>query len=301
MPILDGKALAKARTDKGLSQEELSHATKTISGAKNQPINVSTISRIERKGEPTRVRGRTVDILAQALGVPPAKLSPHQQAQDRDSIRLRINSAARNAMNLVAHRYRIPAVQIVEIAPLLFFIAAEQSIRDRLARIAKLREAETAVYDARIPHLSRKLAVNDDEVASEEKSIEKRDLFATEVRTEATEDWEEINPFARYLRDSLEGLPGAPKLVEWPQWGPKYEICKDEAAVLVGGDERATELILNGIAALHEMPKGSPEERAKWVHEQSKRYWAELGIDVAEIDLEDLLRPKSNPDQGAAS
>ena len=46
--------------------------------------------------------------------------------------------------------------------------------------------------------------------------------------------------------------------------GPLYWICFDEAAKIVGGNFGAAMAILRGEAALHEMPKGSPAEKAAW-------------------------------------
>src|SRR5215470_16329907 len=114
MAILNGKALKEARQKKGWTQVELSEATKP-------KIDVSTISRIER-GKPIRVRANTLSALAKALDVHPESLCPTPEAE-RDVIKLRIECGARNALTLVALRYRISREHIVEIAPLLFFIA----------------------------------------------------------------------------------------------------------------------------------------------------------------------------------
>jgi hypothetical protein len=43
---------------------------------------------------------------------------------------LSVDAACRNALNLVAHRYQVTRQQIVEAAPLLFFIIAEQCLKE---------------------------------------------------------------------------------------------------------------------------------------------------------------------------
>src|SRR5271166_3313902 len=145
MAILNGKALTEARRKKGWTQVELSEATKP-------KVDVSTISRIER-GKPTRVRANTLRALTKALDVQPESLCPVAEAE-RDVMKLRIETAARNALTLVAHRYRISRESIVEIAPLLFFIAAEQSLKERQSRIADVRASANALFHLYygIPH-----------------------------------------------------------------------------------------------------------------------------------------------------
>jgi transcriptional regulator with XRE-family HTH domain len=166
MPIVDGKALRKAREEKEWSQKQLSDATK---------IDVSTISRIERGRR--RVRRHTVNQLCGALGANQTDLAPRQEPE-RDVVKFRIKSAARNALTLVARRYRVPREQIVECAPLLFYIAAEQSLQKRREALDAYRDAALTVYAAAIPHLPLSMQTADVMAADlEERSIKNRDLF----------------------------------------------------------------------------------------------------------------------------
>ena len=132
-------------------------------------------------------------------------------------------------------------------------------------------------------------------MSSEEQSIKARDIFGVKV-AEAEEagrflgtrgddyDDAEHNPFVVFLRkalakviDTTEGMDS----VRWtPGLWPSYEICADEASALVGGDEKATCAILCGAAALHEMPKASPADRAVWARAEFDRKYG---------DLDDLL------------
>jgi transcriptional regulator with XRE-family HTH domain len=292
MVILNGKALTEARRKKGWTQVELSDATKP-------KVDVSTISRIER-GKPTRVRANTLRVLAKALDVQPESLCPAAEAE-REVMKLRIESAARNALTLVAHRYRISRESIIEIAPLLFFIAAEQSLNERQNRIADVRASADALFDLYrgIPHLPPEWPIDEGAVSSEQQSIKARDLFGKKVLGDAQKflsefdddfDEAEHNPFVRFLRDRLSKIDASTDLAESVRWPPglwpSYQICTEEAASVVGNDSKAAQAILCGVAALHEMPKGSPELRAEWARAEFDREYG---------DLDDLLGELAAP------
>jgi transcriptional regulator with XRE-family HTH domain len=282
MPILNGKALVEARNKKGWTQSELSEATRP-------KINISTISRIER-GKPTRVRERTLKELARVLEVGPEDLCPTAEAE-RSEMKLRIETAARNALTLVAYRYGIRRERIVEIAPLLFYIAVEQSLQVRQKRITELRDAANAVFDLYrgIPHLPRYWPVDENAVSSEEASISARDFFGVKVAADEPHFWSEFddnfdnskqNPFVAFLREALATVSN-PAVAETLSWGPDdspdYKICAEEAATIVGNDSSAADTILRGNAALHEMPKGlSPAQRAEWARNEDKRKYNEF-------------------------
>jgi transcriptional regulator with XRE-family HTH domain len=248
MEILDGKALVEARKKKRWTQVELSGATK---------IDVSTVSRIER-GKPTRVRQNTLKELTKALGVAPESLCPRAEAE-RDAMKLRIPSRARNALTLVALRYKIRREHVVEIAPLLFFIAAERSLIERQKRVDEVSTSADALLDLQgsIRHLPVSSPVHYEALFGEKKSIKARDLFGEMALEDAgviaagfEYDEAEDNPFVTYLRDSLAKVGSSPevaKSVSWlPGFGPSYEICTEEASSIVGGDAEAAQAIVSG-------------------------------------------------------
>jgi transcriptional regulator with XRE-family HTH domain len=283
MPIVDGKALATARKKKKWSQLELSEATKP-------QINVSTISRIER-GK-SKVQRRVLNELCRALDVRQTDLAPRQEPE-RDVVKFRIESAARNALALVARRYRVPRERIVECAPLLFYIVAEQSLGKRREVLSAYRDAADYVYAAAIPHLPPSMQTVD-VVASdlEERSIEERDLFGLELEScdfDPDYDAAEDNPFAAFLTKRLAEHQQSDAKVSWqdPTYSPSYTICTVEAAELVGGDTDATNAILRGTAPLHEMKGGSPAERAEWARDRDYRAFNVNVPDevLAKIDL----------------
>ena len=107
--ILNPKALVEARKRKRWTQSQLSEATKP-------QINVSTISRIER-GKPYRVRESTLKQFATALGVQPRDLCEDTTPKP-DLMKVPMGIGARNALALVAKRYRVNRRTIIELAPL---------------------------------------------------------------------------------------------------------------------------------------------------------------------------------------
>jgi transcriptional regulator with XRE-family HTH domain len=278
MTNISGRALKEERKRKGWSQNELSEATRPR-------VDVSTISRIER-GQPTRTRTNTLSALANALGVKPDVLCTRIE-MDRDVMKLRIETAARNALALVARRYGVSRENIVGVAPLLFFIVAEQSLRQRREDIVALRASTDALRDLQreFPHLPLTSPVEEEAFTREEKSIEVRDLFGrkvfdgarpSEVYAYLDYDEESENPFINFLRRNLAAISSS-EVVESVQWAagfsPRYEICADEAVEIFGGDKEAARVILCGAVALHEMPKASPEDRASWARvEYDRKY-----------------------------
>jgi hypothetical protein len=67
---------------------------------------------------------------------------------------------------------------------------------------------------------------------------------------------------------------------------PHYEICRDVALKLVGGDEEGAEALLSGRAPLHLLPKNlfskdKAQERAEWAKAEAQKHPG--------LNLEDLL------------
>lgn len=282
MTIVDRKVLLEARQKKGWTQLELSEATK---------IDVSTISRIER-GKPARVRGRTLGALAKALDVAPENLCRAPEVE-RGTMKVDLTHGARNALTLIAQRYDITPEQIVEVAPLLFFIAAEQSLQERQERIAELRASTDALMrlQSGIPHLPLNMGIYKDRVSWEEVSIDEHDIFGGAVEGDEPDGYNHTkqNPFVMFLRDKLARVSNWARLaesIEWdPEFWPSYWICIEEAAAIVGNDPEATLAILRGEAALHEMPKDkdTPEDKAAWVRQAAERSRAQFSPLIEEL------------------
>jgi transcriptional regulator with XRE-family HTH domain len=305
MAILDGKLLTEARRKKDWTQIELSEATKP-------KVDVSTISRIER-GKPSRVRTNTLKALAKALDVRPESLCRAAEAE-RDVMKLRIETAARNALILVAVRYRISRESIIEIAPLLFFIAAEQSLKERQSRIDDLQASADALFDLYrgIKHLPLKWPIDEGAVNTEQQSIKARDLFgkkvldgAQQLMSELNDDFDEAeqNPFVIFLRNGLSNISTGTELADSVRWAPglwpSYQICSEEAASVVGNDTSAARAIVCGAAALHEMPKGTPEQRAEWARAEYDRKYGDLDDFLGDVTGPRIADAQASNSEGA--
>jgi hypothetical protein len=214
----------------------------------------------------------------------------------KGQMNLSVDTACRNALSLVARRYGVTRQQIVEAAPLLFYIVAEQSLRQRRKCLAALRDAVDAVFAAAPSHLPPYWPVDEEALEAEQESIDARDLFGRRVGETVgepeTEAWDfaQENPFAAFLTAALTTINAAAESVSWADhWEPSYRICAEEAEALVGKDEEAVDAILSGAAALHEMPsemrKSAPAERAEWARSESKRFASSTTLTLEELGL----------------
>ena len=126
---------------------------------------------------------------------------------------IRLPTAIRNAYTLVAIRYRVSGARIVELAPLVFLLMAEQSLASRRQRLKEMREAYAArtelAWQARYLPLDAAFdAALEDIYEAEQASIDKRDLFAETLRHDGERlragelrmdyDKDEHNPFCRH-------------------------------------------------------------------------------------------------------
>ncbi len=303
MPKVVPNVLKRLRITKGWSQEQLAEKTKSEGLPK---LDKQTISRLER-GDRASTRGRTVSQLARALGVDPAVLTgeasapekPHERSllDPRSQLNVRVGTGPRNALNLVSRRYRVEPSHIVELAPFLFSCAAEESLRQRRERIAEVDRACEAARNAEsdIRHLPPpNFTYSEEKIAAEYESIDSKDLFGAFKRTPFSDppdfDADTENPFALFLRKLAAPLGDVATFEGWSGgWTPKYRVCPDEAAALVGGDRERADEILGGLVALNEMPKeirqaGNSKERAEWVRERAEEYRRQLKRDLDDLD-----------------
>lgn len=305
---INHKMVKQLRDERGWTQEEL---------AKRAGLNKQSIFRIE-KGEYRGTRRETIAQLCKAFevdvatitGRPSNQLAP--EAGDAgplgtaSQLNLRIDNAARNALALTARRYSVQLSEIVEIAPLLFVIAAERSLQKRRKNLGRVNEALGEVEALRDKHryLLIDIPGNEDSFNIEEKSIEANDIFGRIFDNEKNRrfcyahdfDHNVDNPFASFIKEDLQdiensiketgGKPVVRKFYGWHPdvWStPGYQICIKEAVDLVGRDEGAVRAIVNGQAPLHEIPKelrnSSPEQLAEWAKKMAKD---------REVKLEDL-------------
>jgi transcriptional regulator with XRE-family HTH domain len=251
-----------------LSQKELAAKIGT---------DVGTVSRW-KTGKTRKIRSNKLAKLCEVLGVTQTELcadGPLSEAGDaapRGQVTMMLDTACRNALALVARRYGVTRQQIVEVAPLLFAIMAEQSLAERRNRL-------DGYHDAAPSHLRGSLRGPYDEddnelLDAEERSIRQRDLFASHV-VDRDENHHKSNPFAVFLSKRLSETDlKKGNGVTWEEdEAPRYQIGIEELIDLLGKDEDACKLVLSGEVALAEMPgdtrKATPEVRASWVKEKA--------------------------------
>lgn len=289
---LNPERVKQLRLLRRLSQEEL---------AKLAGLNKQTIYRLEKGSNPIPVRKKNLDRLAQPLGADPEVLTgekpipsnasqPSASAEDGAAYQLnvRVDAAVRIAFELVARRYKISVPKIAQLAPLLFVIIAEHSLKRRRKNLENLRdELKERLYGfenirdelhKKFPHIPFPNIDWDDQdeaINAEEELIKSRDLFGErriddDLRGEA---------FADYLK----ALTAGDDDITIDALGPtstEYRVCHSVATELAGGDRNIAEWLLNGEVPLHRMPKRE-ERPIEWMR-QNKISVHKLPEDVIE-------------------
>lgn len=300
MDNIKPSVLTELLKDNGLSLADL---------AKRARLNKQTIWRLT-SGKVSKARDHTIEKIARVLNVDRKVLSGEMRAPKPSSdceptiskfqLNVRISTAARNSLNLVARRYGVEASQIVELAPLLFCWVAETSLRQRRDRISEVERAcenvrnlELEIRHFPVPNFT----CSEEKIAAEHESIDRRDLFGAWFYEEADlldpafrHDVGTENPFAMFLRNLVAGMGDIAKFEGWSGDGsPKYRVCPEEAAELIGGDKDRADEILRGEVALNEIPKElrsakKAKERAEWIRDKAAEYRRRVTDNLAEID-----------------
>jgi transcriptional regulator with XRE-family HTH domain len=287
MAKIDPIRLRMLREGRGLSQERLADIA---------AVDKQTISRIERE-MPKKRREITVTRLARALGVDPVELAreaPAPEAGQSEPLKrkrqssFRVSDNANNFLYLISERYFVRPWQVLELAPLLFCWAAEMSLRERRERIKKLEEACRAArtLEKEMPHLPpANLTHSEEKIAAESRSIDAHDIFGmcfgdndfSEGLPHSLGD-DTDNPFAIFLAKLADEIGDVARFEGFsPIDYPCFEVCRDEALEMVGGDETLARRILSGVVDLYDMPKdlhgfGNTAGRAAWVRAQAEAF-----------------------------
>lgn len=255
--------------------------------AEDSGVSKDTLWRIENGTQPGN-REETQRRLARALDIDPRVLTgalplPADVAVARCRWTVEVSEATRNAAILAARRYHVPDTLIVELAPLLFVLAAEASLGRRRAALAALETALEKTSDAgeEMPHLAgigEAAGGVRAAVAAEERSIAQREILAgdidagviTALGTEGGDPAAD-NPLANFLQEEARrasvGAPGLAAVARVTQTDVTAALCHDEAWEIAGGDEHLVDAILTGRVALAEMP------RALWQEGQARLAW----------------------------
>jgi transcriptional regulator with XRE-family HTH domain len=297
----NGNNVRKLRLKRGWSLDRLSAEA---------GVNRQTIYRLE-SGKTKTTRSHTLDRLAKALQTTSEVLCGDEIdvaaiAQDttpKSQMNVRLPRDVRNAISLVAVRYGVNASSIIEAAPLLFLCAAELSLQARQEKLDRYQERLSEIdADDTLPHVPISELRDwrmDAALSREQESIDARDIFGGLVH-EFDEDAEfygvsfvdsEKNPLVEFVRNWVKQIKGA-SLDSWhPEYGASFEIGREDASALVGGDEEAIGHIMAGRAAIHELPRELRKQddtvgRAKWAREQGEQWLR----DHPPVDIDQVYR-----------
>ena len=248
------KALRKRQ---GLSLEQL---------AEQSRVGKRTIQRIE-KGEVGTPRGHTAKQLAKALGVKPAELA-EEPSPGGEPVRVQdvLMPGTWLQYELIERRFGVRFREVIEMAPLMFALLAEESLAWRREQLGKLEDALDA---------ASKLA--------DASSLR----FASVGIYQAVEELNldgDANPLPDYLRHlaaEIEderisvGHDGAIPNV------PMYSVYEDDLRRIAGGSERARNALKNGLVTIADIPdelldEDAPEERAAWIESRASEYYGSL-------------------------
>ncbi len=287
-PIMDGTKVRELRRLRGWS---------VASAAQKAGIGEATWKRIEANKPPRREKVWLG--VCRALGVEPdairvggrsrASSAPELPAApdrrwngDQVQINAKISVQSKNVLAACAHRYGLPQTAIVEAAPLMFFILAEQSLRERREKVAEMRrlldQQEALAQTAGLKHLYSNVSPTDSvlfALDAEEKSIDKRDLFGAGLDAlreagdlhwdcdEEEQGW--LNPFAKFLDRAANDVA---TFVAFTREGACFPLLDLFTEML--GPSKAAGLAAEGSAPFHAMPKsllaaGKQEDAAAWL------------------------------------
>ena len=319
--IINPDRLKQLRTRRKLSQKQLAE--------KARPLNPQTIYRLE-KGRASNIRKTTIEKLCKALGVEADVLSGEKPipAEDESAtkpwyrgdeyqLNVRVDGELRNAFSLVALRYQIPIARIVKLAALLFVLTAEQSLerrRSKLAELEALRDRELELV-RNFPHLPASIYPSheaDDAIRAEKKSIAARDIFGSGIPDDVFGSFSSVgrdsgeNPFVIHLEEAASEFSDIAEIVSFGDSyvaSDSYEVCREDAIKLAGGDEALADRILMGWVQLHEMPSDllkdeAAAERMKWMRskvEATQRQHAEADL----LEIKEMIRDgRIKPSEG---
>jgi hypothetical protein len=201
-------------------------------------------------------------------------------------LNVRVRKSTRNHLELVSLIYDISWRDILELAPLLFFISAEQSLAARKKSLDNAeQEIEDAVSSASVsmPHLSGAFRPGYDyeRIKKERDSIKNRDIFGADF------DDEDELPFVNFLEAQIKGLEEQTKGLSIDIWSdgfyqaPNYTFPLEWVQKLTGlsYDEKTEvdilRLIHSGEIDLREVlsnkSKLKPDAFRAWLNEENQK------------------------------
>ena len=308
----------------GKSQEQLARQAK---------IHRRHFQRIEQCQEDTySVRENTLEKLARALKVAPEVLTGEHDMPPSDGkaarsdgsrvvrqTTIRLDTQSTLNYDLIERRYGVNLQEVVNIAPLLFVIHAEQSLRrrkrlnkSRLESVEQIMELSEA-----FPKLKSLIGYPDsdywfedsDQHLSELGSIDNNDIFAERIYNETPGDGG-ANPFVAHL-DAVLAEMDSPLLARISRFEdlpfdavmyfpgnrvPDHEVCRSDLLEITGSDFLALMALKSGAVRIRDIPEelmadDKLVERVTWLRAAGQHASAKQ----ISGDTSDQENPKAGP------
>lgn len=288
--------------------------------AKLAGVQRNTLDRLMR-GE--AVRPGNLEKIATALETTPealrlrkerAKDERPRSAAARQHLQVLVQPTFSNNLDLVALRYGMSATTILQAAPLLFAIMAEESLRERKKRVDEARVSVTALMSdnlqSRLPSIRYGAFRAERALDAESVSIRSRNLDG-DVNLD-DEVGEERSPFADFLSDKLIELGCSDDIVSTETTSgfvDEQRLFEEEFDAIIKGDKRARLALSEGFARIGDIPSSLKRvdgeaderkaERCKWLAEQvPDDVWAIWDKYLRETD--DFMHALLNPSPESA-
>ena len=238
-------------------------------------LSTKSISRYEHGHSEKKeysVIDRTIKSLARALKEEPKVLSGKKPIQERppnSKIPVELSPEVELNYDLVARKYGISRQDILDVAPLLFFMAAEKSLDNQIKEIEISDEPD----DEELGEIEQRMAAHAN-----------NDIFEASVDEISSFGPFKNNPFTNYLKRKAD-KPRFKNQVEITNWEhdlhgytnysfsqfiPDYTVCTDILNEIILGNPRAKQALKNGSLNLNQIPeklfeKENAIERAEFI------------------------------------
>jgi transcriptional regulator with XRE-family HTH domain len=298
--IISPFALKSLRERKGWSQQELAQKGKVTS---------RTILAIEKSAEETvSIQQKTLDGLSKALDERNDVLSgkaPLPAEGFPFDLHIRLNPNVRLHFDLIKRKYGVDIQDVINVAPLLFVSAAEESLQRQQEQVEK----DFSEF-GNIPSLQRQFSNPDEYLNSQPTpwlpndlepheyfserwhAIQIRDLFEVYLREGNDPVFEQPNPFADYLHEvsqrpllkntvsvgnELDFLAeGYRYWYSFSRYIPDYSVCLDVLRQITLGSTDADMALTQGVVAISEIPEDLWEprkagDRVAWLEDKYRQ------------------------------
>ena len=279
MPIIDALNLKIARKRRGWTQSDLA---RRLDVSKRQ---VAEWERRRPEGQPLSIRKTNFDRLVKELQVTEdelngvSEISEHAWIKSERKVSLKLRISPKTLMNydLVKKSYGVSLEELVEAAPLLFAVLAEESLKWRGEQLADARNTGMNFFlnqDALLPQeLMKQVPGVFEAWDKEEESISSQDVFA------ASYVHEELgvgvsNRFADFLYH-LQGVERDIERTEVTGKFPDVPTCESDLRSICGQPDepnaaRAAFALFEGFVRIFEVPlelrgPDATDQRAEWL------------------------------------